>query len=80
MKRLISLCFLALSFFLGLGLQSAQAVEFTEPGRVYDAQGRYQGRMEANGRMYDDRGRYLGREDHNSRRYDARGRYQGQTR
>ena len=74
--------------FLGL-LQaalfgSAAAVTPTESkafdideGRRYDAQGRYQGRVDDSGRRYDAQGRYQGRSDKSGRVYDSMGRYQG---
>ena len=80
MKGRITQWLLAFLLLLGLGLNVAQAVTFTQPGRVYDSSGRYQGRQDENGRFYDRSGRYQGREDENGKRYDRSGRYQGQTR
>jgi hypothetical protein len=60
-----------------------------EDTRVYDAQGRYQGRATTNTAnpkqqsLYDPHGRYLGRvmrdENGTARVYDAHGRYQGRS-
>lgn len=80
MKGRITQWLLAFLLLLGLGLNVAQAVTFTQPRRVYDSSGRYQGRMDENGRMYDRSGRYLGRKSEDGRYYDRSGRYQGQTR
>lgn len=44
--------------------------------RLYRANGRYAGRIEANGRYYGENGRYLGRVEGN-RIYSAQGRYMG---
>lgn len=44
--------------------------------RLYRANGRYAGRIEANGRYYGENGRYLGRVEGN-RIYSAQGRYLG---
>lgn len=44
--------------------------------RLYRANGRYAGRVEANGRYYGENGRYLGRVEGN-RIYSAQGRYLG---
>jgi hypothetical protein len=44
--------------------------------RLYRANGRYAGRIEANGRYYGDNGRYLGRVE-GQRIYSAQGRYLG---
>lgn len=46
---------------------------------IYDASGRYLGRIDADGRAYDRSGRYLGKTDADGRVYDAAGRYQGRT-
>ena len=46
---------------------------------IYDASGRYLGRIDADGRAYDRSGRYLGKTDADGREYDAAGRYQGRT-
>jgi hypothetical protein len=45
--------------------------------RVYDATGRYQGRVH-DGRIFDAQGRFVGRIRHD-RVYDATGRYQGRV-
>ena len=44
-------------------------------GSIYDASGRYLGRIDADGRAYDRSGRYLGKTDADGREYDAAGRY-----
>ena len=44
---------------------------------IYDASGRYLGRIDADGRAYDRSGRYLGKTDADGREYDAAGQYQG---
>ena len=44
---------------------------------IYDASGRYLGRIDADGQAYD--GRYQGRTDESGRRYDASGRFTGRT-
>ena len=72
----------ALGLALAAPLGSASAAEppkYTRPGRVYNQNGAYEGRMDSSGRMYDQSGRYVGREDSSGRRYDASGRYQGRT-
>ena len=56
--------------------RESKAFDFHE-GRRYDAQGRYQGRVDENGRRYDAQGRYQGRSDDSGRVYDSLGRYQG---
>ena len=71
MLKILSLLLLSLLAF------HANATEFSQPGRLYDEQGIYQGRMDANGRMYDRSGRYIGRKDANGRSYDNQGRYTG---
>lgn len=58
---------------------AAEPPKYTRPGRVYNKNGAYEGRMDSSGRMYDQSGRYVGREDSSGRRYDASGRYQGRT-
>ena len=54
MRKIPSLLLLSLLAF------HANAAEFSQPGRHYDEQGVYQGRMDTNGRMYDRSGRYIG--------------------
>ena len=43
---------------------------------IYDASGRYLGRIDADGHAYDRSGRYLGKTDADGWEYDASGRYQ----
>lgn len=50
-----------------------------QPGRQFDASGRYQGRTDADGRVYDAQGRYQGRNDKDGRLYDAQGRVTGRV-
>ena len=72
----------ALGLALAAPLSSASAAEppkYTRPGRVYNQNGAYEGRMDSSGRMYDQSGRYQGRESRDGSRYDSSGRYQGKT-
>ena len=49
------------------------------PHRLYDAQGRYIGKVASDGRRFDSQGRYLGRTDDSGRQYDAQGRYRSKV-
>ena len=59
------------------------AVADAQSSRLYDNQGRYQGRVEERGsqrRHYNEQGRYIGREQWDTRgvrSYDSKGRYLG---
>ena len=77
-RTLLGALGLALAAPLGSAL-AAEPPKYTRPGRVYNQNGAYEGRMDSSGRMYDQSGRYVGREDSSGRRYDASGRYQGRT-
>ena len=77
-RTLLGALGLALAAPLGSAL-AAEPPKYTRPGRVYNKNGAYEGRMDSSGRMYDQSGRYVGREDSSGRRYDASGRYQGRT-
>jgi len=46
-------------------------------GKFYDAQGRYQVRVDSNGKQYDVNGRYMGKVDSNGKVYDKNGRLKG---
>jgi hypothetical protein len=57
---------------------SAGGARHSTPGRQYDSQGRYIGRVDNDGRRYDSQGRYQGRIDaQTGRQYDSQGRYLG---
>ena len=73
-RTLLGALGLALAAPLGSAL-AAEPPKYTRPGRVYNQNGAYEGRMDSSGRMYDQSGRYVGREDSSGRRYDASGRY-----
>jgi YD repeat-containing protein len=61
----------------GGGKSGSAKPQQTVPGKQFDSQGRYSGRVEADGKRYDGQGRYLGRTDESGRHYDAQGRYMG---
>jgi hypothetical protein len=63
---------------VGGGKGSAGAISQAAPGRHYDGQGRYTGRIDSDGRRYDAQGRFIGRIDPpTGRKYDSHGRYLG---
>lgn len=72
-----------------LGLAAVPAALAGQEARVYDAQGRYQGRATTNAasprqqNLYDAQGRYVGRvmtdDNGNARVYDQHGKYQGRA-
>ena len=68
-RTLLGALGLALAAPLGSEL-AAEPPKYTRPGRVYNQNGAYEGRMDSSGRMYDQSGRYVGREDSSGRRYD----------
>lgn len=77
-RTLLGALGLALAAPLGSAL-AAEPPKYTRPGRVYNKNGAYEGRMDSSGRMYDQSGRYVGREDSSGRRYDASGRSPAQN-
>ncbi|MHC1788531.1 hypothetical protein [Solidesulfovibrio sp.] len=87
-KRIAARTSLALAGLLLVGLLAGQAFA-AEESRIYDAQGRYQGRATTNTAnpqqksLYDAKGRYVGRvmtDDNGSARvYDSHGKYQGRA-
>lgn len=61
----------------GGGKSSSTKPRQVTPGKQYDAQGRYAGRVDNTGRRYDSQGRYLGRMDEIGRQFNSQGRYLG---
>jgi YD repeat-containing protein len=60
------------------GSSASSHTKQAAPGRQYDSQGRYTGRVDGDGRRYDSQGRFVGRIDpKDGRQYDSQGRNLG---
>lgn len=73
--KLIAIIILALSASCALASPGTGEVPRRESSRIYDAQGRYQGRV-YDGRVFDSRGQFQGR-IRDGKIFDAQGNFKG---
>jgi len=76
-KLIIAIIILALSASCALADSGTGEVPRRESSRIYDTQGRYQGRV-YDGRVFDSRGQFQGR-IRDGKVFDARGNFKGRV-